>query len=128
MTKRSSDRVTLSGEVVVPECMRGEVDPGEYAKDHLVVARNYLRRKAINDGYTAQCLRTAAEFLGSVKVQVDNPIAGRWRCTSCGAAMSADAIYVAPDASWRWNGENWEHKCPGADPQCGHFQAVREEG
>lgn len=45
-------------------------------------------------------------------------------CTACGATLGSSD----PDASWRWNGENWEHKCPGIDLQCGHFSAKTKGG
>jgi len=45
------------------------------------------------------------------------PHEGAWRCTVCGGAPAI------ADARWRWNGEQWEHKC--GDAQAGHFAAVR---
>jgi protein gp37 len=38
------------------------------------------------------------------------------RCTCCGAALDMDP-------SWRWAGDQWEHKCPDIDPNAGHFDA-----
>ena len=48
----------------------------------------------------------------------DVAIAGAWRCSCCGELHDD-----ASDPSWRWNGNIWEHKCPGASPQCGHQPA-----
>lgn len=39
-------------------------------------------------------------------------------CSGCGAPIEPS------DSHWRWNGEYWEHKCPGSHPQAGHFTAV----
>lgn len=35
-------------------------------------------------------------------------------CNCCGSYLSGN------DSSWRWNGSDWEHKCPCAHPQAGH--------
>jgi len=40
-------------------------------------------------------------------------------CSRCDEALSIE------DTRWRWNGENWEHKC--GDAQAGHFVAVKKE-
>ena len=44
---------------------------------------------------------------------------GTWKC-SCGAVKDQG---MAADMSWRWNGADWEHRCPGNHPQAGHMQA-----
>jgi len=40
-------------------------------------------------------------------------------CSRCKAPIVFDA-----DGAWRFNGETYEHKCPDADPQSGHFPCV----
>ena len=30
---------------------------------------------------------------------------------------------MTSDTSWRWNGDDWEHRCPGMHPQAGHMRA-----
>lgn len=41
-------------------------------------------------------------------------------CSRCGAIEG-----IGPyDTAWRYNGDGWEHKCPGALPQAGHFPAL----
>ena len=40
-------------------------------------------------------------------------------CSNCGALVNV------MDASWRWTGNGYEHKCPGIDAQAGHFPAVK---
>ena len=37
------------------------------------------------------------------------------KCSQCGTIMGVDG-------SWRWNGEEWEHKCQNVHPQAGHFK------
>lgn len=37
-------------------------------------------------------------------------------CPQCGSSNKA-----TDNSSWRWNGEHWEHRCGGLDPQVGHF-------
>jgi hypothetical protein len=41
-----------------------------------------------------------------------------WVCTNCGMRGPS-----GPD--WRYNGEAYEHKCPGLDPQAGYFLTVQ---
>jgi len=48
----------------------------------------------------------------------DAAMAGVWRCSCCGELHDD-----ASDPAWRWNGNIWEHKCPGNSPQCGHQPA-----
>ena len=51
---------------------------------------------------------------------------GTWKCSACGAILDADGFgNWAWAMAWRWNGQVWEHKCPGGGPQGGHFQAER---
>lgn len=69
LPQSTEGRVRLVGEVVIPEFMRRHVDAQKYAMRRLETARAYLLRKAVNDGMTSQCLRTAAAFLGSVEVE-----------------------------------------------------------
>jgi len=42
---------------------------------------------------------------------------GRLRCSCCKARCEPR------DPSWRFNGRDWEHQCPGNHPQCGYFVA-----
>ena len=42
-------------------------------------------------------------------------------CPECGSSNQDPSEM----GSWRWNGESWEHKCGGLDPQCGHFPIGR---
>lgn len=44
---------------------------------------------------------------------------GTWKC-SCGAVKDQG---MSADMSWRWNGVDWEHRCPGNHPQAGHMRA-----
>lgn len=39
------------------------------------------------------------------------------RCSCCKTPVPLDLR----DASWRWGGSSWEHKCPDIPAQCGHF-------
>lgn len=41
---------------------------------------------------------------------------GVWRCSCCGELRDESA-------SWRWNGERWEHQCAESLPQAGHMPA-----
>ena len=43
-------------------------------------------------------------------------------CSQCGVRVGN-----GPFGCWRFNGEHWEHKCPGIDPQCGHFAAITSD-
>lgn len=48
------------------------------------------------------------------------PNTARAVCGRCGAIEG-----IGPyDMAWRYNGDGWEHKCPGALPQAGHFAAL----
>ena len=42
---------------------------------------------------------------------------GCWRCSCCGEKKPDG---WCADSAWRWNGEAWEHRCPGTHPQVGH--------
>lgn len=42
-------------------------------------------------------------------------------CSACGAKLTDDDSM----GRWRFNGESWEHKCPGVHPQAGHFAAMQ---
>lgn len=42
----------------------------------------------------------------------------QFECSCCGGEVQPT------DAGWRWNGDMWEHRCEGVDPQCGSFEAV----
>lgn len=42
-------------------------------------------------------------------------------CSCCGAPVDA------MDPSWRFAGNEYEHRCPGVDAQAGHFPAVKRE-
>lgn len=44
-------------------------------------------------------------------------------CPDCGSKPSDWG-----DASWRWNGENWEHRCKGVHPQVGHWVVEAHHG
>lgn len=44
---------------------------------------------------------------------------GKWECPECRVRI------VSVDGNARWNGEAWEHRCDGMDPQVGYIQAVR---
>ena len=44
---------------------------------------------------------------------------GEWKCERCSAWGNV------ADGAWRFNGIGFEHKCPDADPQSGHFPAER---
>lgn len=52
-----------------------------------------------------------------------DPFRGTYKCDSCGETYN-DATSLDPGSRWRWNGKTWEHKCPDAHPQAGHFQAA----
>lgn len=52
---------------------------------------------------------------------------GAWRCTNCGAVRRGDCSDDGNPGAWRYVDCHWEHKCPGAHPQLGHFQAERIE-
>ncbi len=57
-----------------------------------------------------------------IYAQPDVPTCPDIKCSACGVHLDEHD----PDASWRWNGETWEHKCPDVDSQCGYFAAVIE--
>lgn len=42
-----------------------------------------------------------------------------WECTQCGQRISNSEGFER----WRWQGRWYEHKCPDAHPQSGHFVA-----
>lgn len=44
---------------------------------------------------------------------------GLWRCSGCGEAKD-------DSPAWRWNGESWEHRCPGNHSQ--HDEPARYFG
>jgi len=44
-----------------------------------------------------------------------------WAIT-VGVVCSQCKAKIAADGSWRWNGEEWEHKCQNVHPQAGHFK------
>ena len=37
------------------------------------------------------------------------------RCPNC------DSVNQGVDSTWRWNGNQWEHRCKGVDPQAGYW-------
>lgn len=43
-----------------------------------------------------------------------------WKCSRCNEVMKDDLKTMG---SWRFNGSIWEHKCPDALSQAGHFPA-----
>jgi hypothetical protein len=42
-------------------------------------------------------------------------------CSHCKAKISVNP-------AWRWNGREWEHRCPGAHAQAGHFKQEKTDG
>ena len=50
--------------------------------------------------------------------------AGVHRCLRCGEAME----FATDLAAWRRLDDKWQHRCPEADPQAGHFDAKFFEG
>src|SRR5262245_21337960 len=43
---------------------------------------------------------------------------GLWRCENCGDGVGG---LMGAGPAWRWAGDRMQHKCPGSDPQAGHF-------
>ena len=41
-------------------------------------------------------------------------------CDRCGDVFEATNKSLGEMAAWRWNGENWEHKCPDDHYTMGH--------
>jgi hypothetical protein len=93
-------------------------DPREQVEHFLKQAQGYVatQRRSAGDSYRGQVWSFLMRLLESARVQ--RPLKGL--CSACGAPLDARA----GDGSWRWNGEFWEHKCPGSHPQAGHFRAV----
>jgi len=48
---------------------------------------------------------------------------GVWICSGCGLR----SIGGRGGTAWRWAGDRWQHRCDGAVPQCGAFDARRVE-
>lgn len=44
----------------------------------------------------------------------------QWQCMCCGTLKGIEGDNPA---SWRWNGECWEHQCWPTEPQIGYFMA-----